>query len=107
MLGWGSSWGAIQGAVRAARHDGISVSHLHLRHLNPLHPKLGEVLKRFRKVLIPEMNSGHLRMLIRNQFLIDAIGLNKIQGQSFKISEVLDGIRGHASGRAMPKEALT
>ncbi len=107
VLGWGSSWGAIQGAVRAARHDGIAVSHLHLRHLNPLHPKLGEALKRFRKVLIPEMNSGHLRMLIRNKFLIDAIGLNKVQGQAFKISEVLDGIRNHSSSRRSQTEAFS
>jgi 2-oxoglutarate ferredoxin oxidoreductase subunit alpha len=88
VLGWGSTHGAITTAVQRVRRRGGSVSSAHLRYLSPFPMNLGEVLGRFEKVLIPEMNLGQLRLLIRGQFLIDAIGLNKVQGQPFKISEV-------------------
>ena len=92
VLGWGSTWGAIEGATRAARGRGLAVSHVHLRHLHPLPSDLGQVLKSFTRVLIPECNSGQLNMWIRSRYLVDSVGLNKVQGQPFKVAEVLERI---------------
>jgi 2-oxoglutarate ferredoxin oxidoreductase subunit alpha len=64
-----------------------------LRYLNPLPPDLAAVLKGFKKILVPEMNMGQLRMILRATYLVDAVGLNKIQGQPFKVAEIADGIR--------------
>ena len=89
VLGWGSTYGAITSAVRHARADGRRVGHLHLRYLNPMPADLGEVLARYERVLIPEMNLGQLALLIRAKFLLDAVQLNKVQGQPFKESEIL------------------
>lgn len=88
VLGWGSSYGAITSAVERCRDQGLSVSSAHLRYLSPLPKNLGSVLKSFRRVLIPEMNLGQLDMVIRAKFLIDAIGLHKIEGKPFTISEI-------------------
>jgi 2-oxoglutarate ferredoxin oxidoreductase subunit alpha len=71
---------------------GKSVAHCHLRYLNPLPNDLGDILKNYKKVLIPELNMGQLRMLIRSTYLIDAIGLNKIQGKPFSVAEVVEKI---------------
>jgi 2-oxoglutarate ferredoxin oxidoreductase subunit alpha len=92
VLGWGSTYGAITGAVRNARSSGRRVGHLHLRHLNPMPADLGEVLARYERVLIPEMNLGQLALLIRAKFLVNAVQLNKVQGQPFKESEILAAI---------------
>jgi len=100
VLGWGSTYGAINGAVRRARKDGLGVGMLHLRHLNPFPRNLGEVLARYRRVLIPENNTGQLALLIQGRFLREVIQLNKIQGQPFKESEVLDKIREVAGVRS-------
>jgi 2-oxoglutarate ferredoxin oxidoreductase subunit alpha len=89
MVGWGSTYGAIEAASRALRDQGQSVSHVHLRFLNPLPGDLGEILKRFKQVLVPELNMGQLVRLLRAEYLIDAVGLNKIQGQPFKVSEIV------------------
>ena len=67
---------------------GLKVAHAHLRYLNPMPKNVGEVLKRYKKVLVPELNAGQLRMLLRAQFLVDAAGLNKIQGRPFLVSEI-------------------
>ncbi len=88
VLGWGSTYGAIAAAVEAAQAQGHSVAHAHLRYLNPLPADLGEILGRYEKVLVPEMNMGQLLKLIRAEYLVDAVGLNKIQGRPFKVSEV-------------------
>lgn len=88
VLGWGSTYGAIAAAVEDAQAQGHAVAHAHLRYLNPLPADLGEVLGRYEKVLVPEMNMGQLLKLIRAEYLIDAVGLNKIQGRPFKVSEV-------------------
>jgi 2-oxoglutarate ferredoxin oxidoreductase subunit alpha len=93
VLGWGSTYGAILSAVQRARADGLSVSHAHLRYLNPFPENLGDVLRRFRKVLIPELNLGQLRLLIRGRYLVDAVGLNRVTGRPFKIGEVEVKIR--------------
>jgi 2-oxoglutarate ferredoxin oxidoreductase subunit alpha len=92
VLGWGSTYGSIHAAVAEARNKGKSVSHAHLRWLNPLPADLGAVLKKFDKVLVPELNLGQLRTLVRAEYLVDAIGLNKVQGKPFTTSELLNRI---------------
>ncbi|MGH7962004.1 MAG: 2-oxoacid:acceptor oxidoreductase subunit alpha [Candidatus Binatia bacterium] len=88
VIGWGSTSGSIQAAVREFQAQGKAVSHVHLRYLNPLPPDLGAVISRFDKVLVPEMNMGQLLRVLRAEYLVDAVGLNKIQGRPFKISEI-------------------
>ncbi|MFO0995996.1 MAG: 2-oxoacid:acceptor oxidoreductase subunit alpha [Alphaproteobacteria bacterium] len=93
VVGWGSTYGPINRAVAHLRSEGKSVSHIHIRHLWPLPHNLGDLLKGFDKVLVPEMNTGQLVTLLRAQFLIDAEGLNKVTGKPFKISEIESAIR--------------
>ncbi len=93
VVGWGSTYGAIQQAVRDAREDGLDVSHLHLRYLNPFPSNLGDLLKRFDRVLVPEMNSGQLVQLLRASYLVPAEGLNKVEGKPFKVAELSAAIR--------------
>ena len=88
VVGWGSTYGSIAAAVDEVRARGKKVSQVHLRHLNPLPPDLSGVLRRFKHVLVPEMNMGQLLTILRATYLVDAVGLNKIQGQPFKVSEV-------------------
>jgi 2-oxoglutarate/2-oxoacid ferredoxin oxidoreductase subunit alpha len=88
IVAWGSTHGAITAAVNAQRAEGRRVGHVHLRHLNPLPANLGDVIKRYKQVLVPELNMGQLIWLLRAKFLVDAVGLNKIQGRPFKQSEV-------------------
>ena len=92
VLGWGSTKGAITGAVKEARARGLPVSRVHLRHLNPLPPDLGDILERFDKVLLPEMNLGQLAMLLRAKYLKDIITLSKVQGKPFFRRDILDKI---------------
>ncbi len=93
VLGWGSTFGAIRTAVNEAKNDGRSVAHIHLNHINPLPKNLGEVLLKFRNVLIPEMNCGQLLMLIRSKYLVNAQGLNKVQGKPFTVNEIYSAIK--------------
>jgi 2-oxoglutarate ferredoxin oxidoreductase subunit alpha len=88
IIAWGSTHGAITAAVKAQRAEGRKIGHVHLRHLNPLPSNLGEVIKRFKKVLVPELNMGQLLWVLRAKYLVDAVGLNKIQGRPFKQSEL-------------------
>jgi 2-oxoglutarate/2-oxoacid ferredoxin oxidoreductase subunit alpha len=88
VVAWGSTHGAITAAVKSQRELGHRIGHVHLRHLNPLPKNLGEVLKRYKMVLVPELNMGQLLWLLRAKFLVNAIGLNKIQGRPFKQSEL-------------------
>ena len=88
VLGWGSTYGAIRHAVENMQKAGFSVAAANLKYLNPFPANLGEVLRNYRRVLIPELNAGQLRMLIRAEFLVDAIGLNKITGQPFRTDEI-------------------
>jgi len=94
VLGWGSTYGPIGAAIRRVRADGGKVAQAHLRHLNPFPANLGDVLRRYDKVLIPEMNLGQLRMLVRAQFLVDAIGYNRVRGLPFKAEELADAVTG-------------
>ena len=88
LVGWGSTFGSITAALRAQREKGRRIGHVHLRHLNPLPKNLGEVLKRYKKVVVPEMNMGQLVWVLRAKYLVDAEGFNKIQGKPFKQSEI-------------------
>jgi 2-oxoglutarate/2-oxoacid ferredoxin oxidoreductase subunit alpha len=94
VLGWGSTYGPVGAAIRRVRADGGKVAQAHLRHLNPFPANLGDVLQRYDKVLIPEMNLGQLRMLVRSQFLVDAIGYNRVRGLPFKAEELAEAIAG-------------
>ncbi len=88
VVGWGSTYGAITSAVERVQKSGGRVSCIHLRYLNPFPPNLGEILPRFQKILIPELNLGQLLMLLRAQFLVDAVGFSKVQGKPFGIAEI-------------------
>jgi 2-oxoglutarate ferredoxin oxidoreductase subunit alpha len=90
VLSWGSTYGSAVTAVDRLRERGASVSHAHLRYLNPFPKNLGDILQRFEKVLIPELNLGQLRLLIRARYLVDAVGLSKVQGTPFKVSEIIE-----------------
>ena len=90
VLSWGSTYGAAITAVDKLREEGVSVSQAHLRYLNPFPKNLGDILQRFNKVLIPELNLGQLLLLIRGRYLVDAVGLSKVQGTPFKVSEIYD-----------------
>jgi 2-oxoglutarate ferredoxin oxidoreductase subunit alpha len=88
VIGWGGTYGSILTAVERARRKGHKVAHAHLRYLNPMPRNTQEVIKRYKKVLVPELNRGQLSMLLRAQFLVDAVGLNKIQGRPFLVGEI-------------------
>lgn len=96
VVGWGGTYGAIASAVDAAREKGLAVSRIHLRHLNPFQSELGDVLRRFEKVLVPELNTGQLARLLRAEYLVPAESLSKVQGQPFKVSEILAAIEARA-----------
>lgn len=97
VIGWGSTYGPIWRAVEAARAEGLEVSHIHLRWLNPLPRNLAELVAGFDKVLVPEMNMGQLSTLLRDRLQIRIEQLNKVSGQPFKIAEILDAIHEHAA----------
>lgn len=88
LVGWGSTYGPIHQAVRRSRGKGLDVAHIHLRHIWPIPHNLGSLLKGYERVLVPEMNTGQLKTVLRDQFLVDAQPLNKISGQPFLISEI-------------------
>ena len=88
IIAWGSTHGPITAALNAQREKGRRIGHVHLRYLNPLPRDLGEVISRYKKVLVPEMNMGQLLMILRAKYLVDAQGYNKIQGKPFKTSEI-------------------
>jgi 2-oxoglutarate ferredoxin oxidoreductase subunit alpha len=92
VIGWGGTYGAITTAVEALRDEGHDVSSTHLRYLNPLPPDLGDIIKGFDQVLIPELNLGQLSLLIRGNYLVDAKGMAKVQGKPFKVSEIREQI---------------
>ncbi|WP_370220990.1 2-oxoacid:acceptor oxidoreductase subunit alpha [Qipengyuania sp.] len=106
VVGWGSTYGPIHQAVRRSIAKGCSVSHIHVRHIWPLPGNLGELLKGFDNVLVPEMNTGQFKTVLRDQFLVDATPLTKTSGQPFQIAELeaaiakyFDGIEGNEGGQ--------
>lgn len=100
VLSWGGTYGACHTATENARRDGHSVAHCHLRHLNPFPANLGEILANYESVLIPELNCGQLRSLIRSKYLVDAFGFNKMQGKPFSVVELSDRIEAMVSAES-------
>ena len=98
IVGWGSTYGAIDRAVFNLRDEGHAVSHIHLRHIWPLPRNLGTLLGNFKKVLVPEMNTGQLVTVLRAEYLVPAEKVSKVSGQPFKISEIEDAVRARLGG---------
>ena len=92
LVGWGSTYGPIRKGVQRARAKGLDVTHIHIRHIWPLPRNLGALLKSFDQVLVPEMNTGQLKTVLRDQYLVDAKPLNKVTGHPFKIAEIEEAI---------------
>ncbi|WP_441957085.1 2-oxoacid:acceptor oxidoreductase subunit alpha [Mycolicibacterium houstonense] len=105
MLGWGSSYGPVGEACRRARRKGIKVAQAHLRHLNPFPANLGEVLRRYPKVVVPEMNLGQLALLLRGKYLVDVQSVTKVEGMAFLADEVENIIDAALDGTLGEKEA--
>jgi 2-oxoglutarate ferredoxin oxidoreductase subunit alpha len=98
VLGWGSTWGTIKAAIRRFRQSGGRAAQAQLVHLNPFPANLGEVLSRYEKVLIPEMNLGQLARMVRAEYLVDAVTLSKVQGVPFRAAEIEEKIREMSDG---------
>ncbi|HVK07642.1 MAG TPA: 2-oxoglutarate ferredoxin oxidoreductase subunit alpha, partial [Gemmataceae bacterium] len=92
VIGWGGTYGSITTAVQRARRKGKKIGQVHFRYLNPFPKNTADVFKRFKKFLVPELNSGQLSLLLRAKYLIDAQGLNKVQGRPFLVSEIEEAI---------------
>ena len=103
VVSWGGTYGACHTAVNRCRQAGHSVSHAHIRYVNPLPRNIGTLLKSFKTVVVPELNSGQLRMLLRAEYLVDCIGINKIQGKPFAVSELVEAISKHTSTHSQSK----
>ena len=93
VLGWGGTYGACRTAVRRCQADGLKVAHAHVRWLNPYPANMAEVLGQFEKVLIPELNTGQLKLLIDAEFDATTFGLNKVQGKPFRVVEIMEKIK--------------
>ena len=93
VLSWGGTYGPVAAAARRVRAKDKQVAHAHLRYVNPFPRNTGEVLRRYEKVLIPEMNLGQLLKLVRSEFLVDAVGYNRVRGKPFKASEIAEAIQ--------------
>jgi 2-oxoglutarate/2-oxoacid ferredoxin oxidoreductase subunit alpha len=107
VLGWGSTYGAIRSAVERLQAKGASIAHAHLRYLNPLPANTGDVVKAYRRVLIPEVNLGQLSLLIRARYLVDAIGYNRVRGKPFRIAELeAEAERVLAGGGPQPEQLV-
>ncbi len=98
VVGWGSTYGAIAAAVEEVRSEGHAVAQLHLRYLNPFPSNLGSLLAHYRRVLVPENNMGHLRSLLRDRYLVDALGLCEVEGRPFRIREIREQIQALLGG---------
>ncbi len=92
VVGWGGTYGAITAAVEEAQAAGTSIASIHLRHLCPLPPDLGQILRQYRRVLVPEINSGQLVRVLRAEYLVDAVGFNRVRGVPLNTQEILDAI---------------
>jgi 2-oxoglutarate ferredoxin oxidoreductase subunit alpha len=98
IVGWGSTFGPIHQAVRQLRADGHAVSHVHVRYLHPFPRNLGDILRGFRHVIVPEMNAGQLVQLLRSTYLVPADGVNKVTGKPFKVAELVEAARSRLEG---------
>ena len=98
VVGWGSTFGPVHQAVRRARRKGLDVAHIHIRHIWPMPSNLGDLLRGYGHILVPEMNTGQLKTVLRDQYLIDATPLNKVSGQPFSIAEIESAIAAYFDG---------
>ena len=102
VLGWGSTWGAITAGIKRARAEGHKVAHAHLTHLNPFPADLGDVLRRYPRVIVPELNMGQLSKLVRAEYLVDAASVTKVMGQPYTAGEIhtaiVDALTGEEGG---------
>jgi 2-oxoglutarate ferredoxin oxidoreductase subunit alpha len=102
VVGWGSTFGPIHQAVKRLLAQGHDVAHVHVRHIWPLPVNLGELLRSFDVVIVPEMNTGQFKTLLRDQYLVDVQSLTKVSGQPFKIAEIEAAIRAAHGGELGP-----
>jgi 2-oxoglutarate ferredoxin oxidoreductase subunit alpha len=100
LVSWGSTYAAVYAGVKRIRARGMKAAHVHLRHLNPLPPNLGEVLARYTQVLVPEMNLGQLSRILRSEFLVDAQSMSKMQGVPFRVGEIEAAITALLGGKS-------
>jgi len=97
VVSWGGTYGSCHTAVKQCQQAGHKVSHAHLRYINPMPKNVGELLRAFKTVVVPELNKGQLRMLLRAKYLVDCIGINKVQGKPFSVSELIEAIEEHVA----------
>jgi 2-oxoglutarate ferredoxin oxidoreductase subunit alpha len=105
VVGWGSTYGPIGAAVRRVRRDGLKVAQAHLRHLYPMPSDIGDILRGYDRVVVPEMNLGQLALLLRGRYLVDAKSHTQVNGMPFKAAELADVLRGYlaALGDEIPE----
>lgn len=99
VLGWGSAYGPITAAVRRVRARGLSIAQAHVRHLNPLPEDLGDVLRRYRQIVVPEMNTGQFAMLLRSKYLIDVKTISRVRGLPISPVDLCDELCRHCGGK--------
>jgi len=93
LISWGGTYGACHTAMKQAVADGLSVGHVHCRWVSPFPANLGDVIAKYDRVLVAELNSGQLLTLLKSTYLVDARGLNKVKGKPFQVSEVVDALK--------------
>jgi 2-oxoglutarate ferredoxin oxidoreductase subunit alpha len=106
VVGWGNTFGAIATAVRRAQRQGLTVAHAHLRYINPLPRNTQEVLRSYRRILVPELNSGQVLAVLRSRFCLPATGVHKVQGRPFRAAEIEDAIHHLLQARESPEDSL-
>ena len=92
VVSWGGTYGSCHTAVAQLQQQGHKISHIHLRYIFPMPSNIGKLLQSFKKVIVPELNMGQLRMMLRSEFLVDCIGINKVQGKPFSVTELVQQI---------------
>jgi 2-oxoglutarate ferredoxin oxidoreductase subunit alpha len=105
VVSWGGTYGSCHTAVSQLQKQGHKVSHIHLRYIFPMPSNIGELLKSFKKVIVPELNMGQLRMLLRSEHLVDCIGINKVQGKPFSVTELVEQVSEHLPANSTGKKA--
>ncbi|TWU42540.1 2-oxoacid:acceptor oxidoreductase subunit alpha [Novipirellula artificiosorum] len=103
VVSWGGTYGACHTAVKRCRDAGHQVSHAHLRYIHPMPNNIGDLLQSFKTVIVPELNMGQLRMLLRSKYLVDCVGVNKVQGKPFAVTELVDAIEARVTPQASSK----
>ncbi|MBL7836776.1 MAG: 2-oxoglutarate ferredoxin oxidoreductase subunit alpha, partial [Bacteroidetes bacterium] len=102
IIGWGSTYGSITTAVRELNQEGFDIAQIHIKYLSPFPKNLGELIGSFKRVFVAEMNNGQLIKVIRDKFMVDAIGINKIQGQPFQVIEIKENLKQYLNAWKQP-----